>query len=37
MLNSQIPNGPLSNKWESHKFKLNLVNPANKRKYTVKL
>ena len=35
MLNSQIPNGPLSDKWESHKFNLNLVNPANKRKYTV--
>ena len=35
MLNPQTPNGPLSDKWESHKFNLNLVNPANKRKYTV--
>ena len=35
MLNSQIPNGPLSEKWSSHKFDLKLVNPANKRKYTV--
>mgnify|MGYP001427817899 CR=1 FL=1 len=34
-LNPNIPNGPLSDKWSSHKFNLNLVNPANKRKYTV--
>ena len=34
-LNSQIPNGPLSTKWTDYKFNLNLVNPANKRKYTV--
>ena len=35
MLNSFIPEGPLSEKWTNHKFNLNLVNPANKRKYTV--
>ena len=35
MLNAQIPKGPLSEKWSSHKFNLTLVNPANKRKYTV--
>ena len=34
-LNSHIPEGPLSDKWSQHKFNLNLVNPANKRKYTV--
>ena len=34
-LNSQIPEGPLSDKWSQHKFNLNLVNTANKRKYTV--
>ena len=34
-LNSQVPEGPLSDKWSQHKFNLNLVNPANKRKYTV--
>ena len=34
-LNANIPNGPLSDKWSSHKFNLKLVNPANKRKYTV--
>jgi len=35
ILNSNIPDGPLAKKWSSHKFNLNLVNPANKRKYTV--
>jgi len=34
-LNSNIPSGVLSEKWSKHKFDLNLVNPANKRKYTV--
>ena len=35
MLNSKIPEGPLKDKWTSHKFNLKLVNPANKRKYKV--
>ena len=30
-----IPSGDLNNKWTSHKFNMKLVNPANKRKYTV--
>jgi succinate dehydrogenase / fumarate reductase flavoprotein subunit len=34
-MNANIPAGPLSDKWTSHKFNLNLVNPANKRKYKV--
>ncbi|MDX2056589.1 MAG: fumarate reductase/succinate dehydrogenase flavoprotein subunit, partial [Gemmatimonadales bacterium] len=34
-LNARIPAGPLEQKWERHKFELKLVNPANKRKYTV--
>lgn len=34
-LDSRAPTGPLENKWESHKFNLKLVNPANKRKYQV--
>jgi succinate dehydrogenase / fumarate reductase flavoprotein subunit len=34
-LDSKIPTGPLEDKWEKHKFNLKLVNPANKRKYTV--
>ena len=34
-LDSKIPEGPLPEKWSSHKFKMKLVNPANRRKYTV--
>ena len=35
ILDSKIPEGPLAEKWSKHKFNLKLVNPANKRKYTV--
>jgi succinate dehydrogenase / fumarate reductase flavoprotein subunit len=34
-LESQIPDGPLAEKWEKHKFDIKLVNPANKRKYDI--
>lgn len=34
-LDSKIPSGPLSEKWDRHKFGCKLVNPANKRKYDV--
>ena len=34
-LDSKIPQGPLEKKWQSRKFELKLVNPANKRKYKV--
>src|SRR5438105_3829360 len=34
-LDAHIPNGPLAQKWDRHKFDLKLVNPANKRKYAV--
>jgi succinate dehydrogenase / fumarate reductase flavoprotein subunit len=34
-LNARIPDGPLAEKWERHRFELKLVNPANKRKYSV--
>ena len=34
-LDSKIPSGPLEKKWEKHKFESKLVNPANRRKYTV--
>src|SRR5689334_10589496 len=34
-LRPNIPAGPLEKKWEKHKFEMKLVNPANKRKYTV--
>ncbi len=30
-LKSNIPEGPLKDKWTNHKNKINLVNPANKR------
>jgi len=34
-LNSRIPSGPLSDKWENYKFDTKLINPANKRKYKI--
>jgi len=34
-LDSKIPEGPLAEKWEKHKFNMKLVNPANKRKYEI--
>jgi succinate dehydrogenase / fumarate reductase flavoprotein subunit len=35
VLDSKIPEGPLAEKWDKHKFNVKLVNPANKRKYDV--
>jgi succinate dehydrogenase / fumarate reductase flavoprotein subunit len=32
---SGAPSGPLAEKWDRHKFEMKLVNPANKRKYSV--
>ncbi|MCG6910959.1 MAG: fumarate reductase/succinate dehydrogenase flavoprotein subunit [Deltaproteobacteria bacterium] len=34
-LNANIPGGPLTQKWDRHRFELKLVNPANKRKFTI--
>ncbi|MCF8142766.1 MAG: fumarate reductase/succinate dehydrogenase flavoprotein subunit [Deltaproteobacteria bacterium] len=34
-LDSQVPEGPLQQKWDRHRFELKLVNPANKRKYEI--
>ncbi len=34
-LNSRVPEGPLEQKWDKHRFNLKLVSPANKRKYSV--
>ena len=34
-LDAKIPAGPLASKWDSHKAKLRLVNPANRRKYHI--
>lgn len=35
ILDSKIPGGPIGEKWTRHKFELKLVNPANKRKFTI--
>jgi succinate dehydrogenase / fumarate reductase flavoprotein subunit len=35
MLDAKIPDGPLDEKWDKHRFDTKLVNPANKRKYTI--
>src|SRR6516162_9037932 len=34
-LDSKVPGRPLEEKWTRRKFELKLVNPANKRKYTI--
>jgi len=31
----KVPSGPVAEKWTKHKFDLKLVNPANKRKFSV--
>ena len=35
ILDSKIPEGPLADKWENHRFSSKLVNPANKRKFKI--
>jgi succinate dehydrogenase / fumarate reductase flavoprotein subunit len=34
-LDSKIPAGPIQDKWDRARFEMKLVNPANKRKYSV--
>jgi succinate dehydrogenase / fumarate reductase flavoprotein subunit len=34
-LDSKVPAGPLEDKWDNHRFAMKLVNPANKRKFTI--
>ena len=34
-LDPRIPSGPLAEKWDRHRFDSKLVNPANKRKFTI--
>jgi succinate dehydrogenase / fumarate reductase, flavoprotein subunit len=34
-LKPKVPAGPIEQKWDNHRFEMKLVNPANKRKYTV--
>ncbi len=34
-LASHVPEGPIEQKWQTHKFEMKLVNPANRRRYNV--
>ena len=34
-LDSKIPSGPIEQKWSKHKMDSKLINPANKRKFTI--
>jgi succinate dehydrogenase / fumarate reductase flavoprotein subunit len=34
-LDGKTPSGPLQNQWDKYRFETKLVNPANKRKYSV--
>jgi succinate dehydrogenase / fumarate reductase, flavoprotein subunit len=34
-LDSRVPDGPLADKWDNHRFNIKLVNPANKRRFDV--
>jgi succinate dehydrogenase / fumarate reductase flavoprotein subunit len=35
VMDSQTPKGALESRWTQHKFNLNIVSPANRKKYTV--
>lgn len=35
ILDSGSPTGPIEKRWDTHKFQMKLVNPANKRKHTI--
>src|SRR5262245_50360382 len=35
ILDGKQPSGPIGEKWDRHKFEMKLVNPANKRKFTI--
>src|SRR5438477_6092593 len=34
-LDGKVPSGPIESQWDKHKFEMKLVNPANKRKYSI--
>jgi succinate dehydrogenase / fumarate reductase flavoprotein subunit len=34
-LRPRVPEGPIQDKWERHRFEMKLVNPANKRRFEV--
>lgn len=35
VLDAKIPPGPIEDKWQNHKASIKLVNPANRRRYTI--
>jgi succinate dehydrogenase / fumarate reductase flavoprotein subunit len=35
VLDSKIPEGPIEKKWTGHRFAMKLVNPSNRRKYSI--
>ena len=35
VISSNEPKGPIEDRWQSHKFDMKLVNPANKTKHSV--
>ncbi|HIG25075.1 MAG TPA: fumarate reductase/succinate dehydrogenase flavoprotein subunit [Acidimicrobiia bacterium] len=35
LINAKVPAGDIAEKWENHKFSMNLVNPSNKRKFEI--
>lgn len=35
ILNGRVPEGPVDQIWDKHRFNMKLVNPANKRKFSV--
>ena len=34
-LHANIPSGPIEQQWDRHRFEMKLVNPANKRRFTI--
>ncbi len=34
-LDARVPSGPIEKKWEKHRFEMKLVNPSNKRRYSI--
>ncbi|WP_129626261.1 fumarate reductase/succinate dehydrogenase flavoprotein subunit [Candidatus Oscillochloris fontis] len=35
ILDGKVPSGPIEQRWDTHRFDMKLVNPANRRRYTV--
>jgi succinate dehydrogenase / fumarate reductase flavoprotein subunit len=35
VLDAKLPSGPIEDRWDNHKFSVKLVNPNNKRRFTV--